>query len=56
MSPDRLDAVSVLTFASGQNELFFAREALDNPADLRDDFLVIAGLARVHGRQAARIR
>jgi len=33
-----------------------SKETLDNPADLRDDFFVIAGLARVHGRQAARIR
>jgi hypothetical protein len=32
-----------------------SKEGLDNPADLRDDFLVIAGLARVHGRQAARL-
>jgi len=32
------------------------KETLENPADPRDNSLVIAGYGWVHGRQAARIQ
>jgi hypothetical protein len=38
------------------SRLIFSREALDNPADPRDNAFVIAGSGWVHGRQAARIQ
>ncbi len=45
-----------LMHSQGAHALACLRETLENPVHSRENTGVIAGMVRVHGRQAARVR